>query len=70
MPLNNPECRYHPDLDRFKDIHGTNTECAEQAFNWLGRYKHVVKKMTEFKYKFYLWNVIRSHNIRTTSSHN
>lgn len=36
MPLDNPKCVYHPDLESFKDIHGTNTEYAEQAFNWLG----------------------------------
>jgi len=33
MPLDNPKCVYHPDLESFKDIHGTNTECAEQTFN-------------------------------------
>ena len=42
MPLDNPKCVYHPDLESFKDIHGTNAECAEQTFNWLGRYEHIV----------------------------
>ena len=68
MPLENPKCVYHPDLESFKDIHGTNTERAEQTFNWLGRHKHVVKRMTQFKFNFYLWNMINSHNIRKVSS--
>jgi len=45
MPLDNPNCKYHPDLDTFKEVHKTNTECAEQAFNWLGRYKRTAKNI-------------------------
>ena len=64
MPPNNPKCKYHPDLPKFSEIHGTNTECAEQAFNWLGRYKSVTRSMTEHKFNFYIWNMINSHNSR------
>ncbi len=60
MPLDNPECKYHPDLDTFKEVHGTNTECAEQAFNWLGRYKRIAKNMTKNKYKVYIWCMVQS----------
>ena len=33
--LNEPVCQFHPDLLIFSDIHGTNTECAEQCFSHL-----------------------------------
>ena len=32
MPPDNPDCKYHPRLPQFSEIHGVNTECAEQAF--------------------------------------
>ena len=33
MPLeNNPESKFHPGLTTFRNIHGVNTESAEQAF--------------------------------------
>ena len=62
MPLENSACCYHPDLPKFKEIHGTNTECAEQTFNWLGRHKSVTRMMTQYKFKFYIWNMINGHN--------
>ena len=64
MPLDNPDCKYHPDLDTFKEVHKTNTECAEQAFNWLGRYKRTAKNMTKHKFKVYIWCMVQSHNKR------
>ena len=64
MPLENPKCVYHPDLPAFKEIHGTNTECAEQAFRWLGAFKNNCKKMKMHKYCFFLWVVIDAHNKR------
>lgn len=66
MPLqNNPECRYHPGLDRFNAIRGVNTESAEQAFKWLNKFKHSVRRMTENRFKFYLWIVINNRNALT-----
>ncbi len=35
--LNNPECKYHPNLSKFSEIASANTECAEQAFHWLNK---------------------------------
>ena len=32
MPLENPNCKFHPKLQTFSEVHGVNTECAEQAF--------------------------------------
>ena len=41
MPyLDNPKCIYHPKLSSFSAVHGVNTECAEQAFKWLGKFKN------------------------------
>lgn len=59
-----PECLYHPDLDKFKEIHGVNTECAEQCFAWLGKFKHCIKYMSQYKFKFFLQHVIASRNRR------
>ena len=64
MPLENSACCYHPDLPKFKEIHGTNTECAEQTFNWLERHKSVTRMMTQYKFNFYIWNMINGHNSR------
>ena len=50
MPPDNPKCPYHPDLDIFKEIKGTNTESAEQSNRFLNRFKHVCNRlMAEFK---------------------
>ena len=35
----NPSCRYHPDHLDFIDIASANTECAEQSFRCLKKYK-------------------------------
>ena len=35
IPYDNPQCVYHPKLSKFREIHGVNTECAEQALNGL-----------------------------------
>ena len=63
MPLeNNPKCKYHPRLPTFKDIHGANTECAEQSFKWLSKFKHNVRRMTMWRYRFYMWTIINTRN--------
>ena len=46
MPPDNPDCKYHPHLPKFAEVHGVNTECAEQAFKWLGKFKLNCRKMT------------------------
>ena len=43
MPPDNPKCRYHPSLPHLSEIHGVNTECAEQAFRWLNKLKSSLK---------------------------
>lgn len=68
MPLENPECRYHPRLERFKEIWSANTECAEQTFKWLGMYKYMLRRMTQYKFKFLIWCLKESRNKRITLS--
>ena len=64
MPPDNPHCEYHPTLSKFSEVHGVNTECAEQAFKWLGKFKFVTRKMTRYRYCFFIWKVIDEHNRR------
>ena len=66
MPPDNPLCVYHPSLPSFAKVHGVNTECAEQAFKWLGRFKLITRRMTRSRYCFFLWVVIEFHNRRVT----
>lgn len=62
-----PACLYHPDLPRFSDISGVNTECAEQAFAWLGKFKHMMKYMSQNRFKFFLFLIIRARNLKIES---
>ena len=62
MPPDNSQCKYHPHLPHFSEVHGVNTECAEQAFKWLGKFKHNCRKMTRSRLCIYLWKVIDCHN--------
>ena len=64
MPPDNPKCKYHPTLEEFSEVHGVNTECAEQAFKWLGKFKLVTRKMTRHRYCFFIWKIIDEHNKR------
>ena len=40
------QCEFHPVLCKFSEISTVNTECSEQGFSWLKRYKNIVKYMT------------------------
>ena len=64
MPPDNPRCKYHPNLTKFSPVHGVNTECAEQAFKWLGKFKLLTRRMTRSRFCFFLWKVIDLHNRR------
>ena len=63
MPPDNPECKYHPKLQRFSEIDGVNTECAEQSFRWLNRLKLSMKRMQQHKFNFFLFVITDSHNL-------
>lgn len=63
MPPDNPKCRYHPHLETFSEIRGTNTESAEQSNRFLNRFKHMCNRMAEFKFKaVFLRFVIETSN--------
>ena len=57
-----PECEFHPSLPKFSEISTVNTECAEQCFSWLKRFKNIVKYMTASRFRFFLHVVIDAHN--------
>ncbi len=59
----NPDSKYHPEHPDFKDIIGSNTECAEQAFKWLNTYKSIVKRMKRFRFNFFMYIMIDLHNV-------
>ena len=58
----NPQCRYHPDHADFCDIKDANTECAEQSFRWLNKYKTIVRNMKQYRFNFFLYTIIELHN--------
>lgn len=60
----NPKSEFHHSLPKFSAIANANTEVAEQAFSWLKRYKHIVKYMSAAKYRYFLYEIIQSHNKR------
>lgn len=63
MPLEgNKHCEFHPKLPRFAEIHGANTEVAEQVFSWLGKFKSNVRKMSMHKFRFFIEDIIASKN--------
>lgn len=65
MPLHdNPQCEYHPKLEKIKDIHGANTESCEQAFKRLNRFKHTTRMMTRNKRKIFFLIVNSDFNER------
>jgi hypothetical protein len=68
MPPDNPLCKYHPELPKFSAVHGVNSECAEQAFKWLGKFKLLTRRMTRSRFCFFLWKVIDLHNKRIQRS--
>jgi len=58
----NPHCRYHPDHVDFCAIKDANTECAEQSFRWLNKYKTIVRNMKQYRFNFFLYTIIDLHN--------
>ena len=60
MPPDNPLCKYHPALPRFKDIQGTNTNSCEQGFKRLNTYKYATRKMTQFRRNIFFHTVLKS----------
>ena len=62
MPPDDPECRYHPHLARFAEIHGINTQSCEQGFKRLNKYKYATRKMTRGKINLFFHIVNNEFN--------
>ena len=54
--------RYHPSNKEFVEIKDANTECAEQSFKWLNKYKNIVRNMKQHRFNFFLYTMINLHN--------
>ena len=53
---------YHPLNNDFDAIKDANTECAEQSFKWLNKYKLIVRNMNQYRFNFFLHTMINLHN--------
>ena len=63
-PPENPQCKYHPHLPKFREIHSVNMQCAEQVFTWMSRLKNLFQKMSGWKFRFLLYVLIERRNRR------
>lgn len=55
--------KYHPDLPQFAPIKKANTECAEQAFKWLAKFKNMMRYMSRDRFNFFFNVIIEERNI-------
>ena len=62
MPLNNPDCTYHPRLPQFDEIKDANTESCEQGFRRLNEFFSLTRKMTQHKRNVMFWYVNERFN--------
>ena len=53
IPPDNSKFLYHPHLETFHEIRGTNNESAEQSNCFLNRFKHICNQMAELKFKVF-----------------
>ena len=53
---------YHPANKEFAEIKDANTECAEQCFKWLNKYKTIVRNMKQHRFNFFLHIMVDLHN--------
>ena len=50
--ITNKECKYHPDLEIYKDVRNMNMEICEQTFHLINPLKHISRNMTYGKRLF------------------
>ena len=62
--LGNENCQYHPKLEKNKNVHGMNTEIAEQSFKEINMFKCSTRKMTYAKRLLFLKFVDHTSNMR------
>ena len=47
--IRDQDCKYHPDLDIYKDVRNMNMEVCEQTFHLINPLKHISRNMTYAK---------------------
>ena len=57
---------YYPSNKEFVEIKDANTECAEQSFKWLNKYKNIVRNMKQHRFNFFLYTMIIKVNLHNT----
>ena len=62
--IRNEDCKYHPDLDIYKDVRNMNMEVCEQTFHLLNPLKHISRNMTYGKRLCLLKIVDHDYNTR------
>ena len=55
-------CELHCDPDKIRAFDGMKTEMAETTFSWLSRYKAMCRRISSYRFRFFLWAITRSHN--------
>ena len=53
---------FHHSLPKLSKICDANTECAEQTFSVLKRYKNIIKYMKASRFLFFIYTVIKARN--------
>ena len=57
-----PAGRHHPLYHNFEAIREANTECGEQCFRWMNKFKLVARKMKQYRFNFFLYTMVNIHN--------
>jgi hypothetical protein len=61
--LDDSFCRENCDPDLFDEMEKINTSIAEQANFWLSGFKHIMKHMSQNRFKFFLYTILEERNI-------
>ena len=56
------KCYFHHGHPKLSKISDANTECAEQTFSLLKRYKNIIKYMKSSRFRYFIYTVIKAHN--------
>ena len=62
--LNNPNCLFHPHLEKYKFVKDMNTETAEQSFAKINPFKNSTRRMTYCKRLLYFKFIDEHENKR------
>ena len=56
------ECRRNNDPALFPELDDVNTVVCEQVNFWLGKFKHILKHMSFYRYNFFLFVILDIYN--------